>query len=156
MKMFMFDGTPAEIGEVLRGIQPGVGLKAYQSEPTTEANSPITERTSEDSPRRFVTDEFARRVLTRLPVSEPMKAVLKALLPTGENWTPMTELCRLTGYSKAQFSGLMGAFGRRMAHTENFDQDAYFFDYQWSEQLHSWEYRLPNQVADAIRAVDLF
>jgi hypothetical protein len=45
----------------------------------------------------------------------------------------------------------MGAFGRRMSHTDNYEQGAYFFDFRWNHETDAWDYRLPETVREALR-----
>ena len=136
---------------------------------TTEVASPSPPRLSErtvpagqDSSAPEQTDEaedktivvtaaFARHVLTRLPLSRAMKKVLRALLDAHPDWLPPPALHRAAGYSKpAQFRGLMGAFGKRMANTEGYDPEAHFFEYRWNEDENVWECRLPDTVREAL------
>ena len=104
-----------------------------QSQPVKTVSAP--EQTDEAEDKTIVvTAAFARHVLTRLPLSRAMKKVLRALLDAHPDWLPPPALHRAAGYSKpAQFRGLMGAFGKRMANTEGYDPEAHFFEYRWNE-----------------------
>ena len=67
------------------------------------------------------------------------------------DWLPSPALHRAAGHSRpAQFRGLMGAFGKRMANTEGYDPEAYFFECRWNEDENVWEYRLPDTVREAL------
>ena len=66
----------------------------------------------------------------------------------------LSDLHRVSGYKPQQFAGLMGAFGRRMSHTEGYDGAAHFFDYQWNEDQEAWEYSLPETVYQALNPTE--
>lgn len=146
MKMFVFEGTPEEISAVARSILPvATGDLALSVELQDETRAQSAER-----PTRFVTVDFARRVLNRRPVlSKALKRVLKALNDAHPDWLLLTELHSAAEYTPAQYAGLMGAFGRRMSHTEGYDKDVHFFEFRWNDEEDAWEYRLPV----AVRAV---
>lgn len=151
MKMFVFEGTPEEISAVARSILPattgdvGVSLEVQDG----------ARAQSSDQPTRFVTVEFARRVLGRRPVlSKPLKRVLKALNEAYPEWILLSGLHSAARYTPAQFAGLMGAFGRRMSHTDGYDKDAHFFDFRWNDDEEAWEYRLPETVREVLNPDD--
>ena len=104
---------------------------------------------SSDRPTKFVTAEFARRVLGRRPVlSKPFKRMINALNDAYPEWMLLRDLHSAAGYTPAQFAGLMGAFGRRMSHTDGYDKDVHFFDFRWNDEGDAWEYRLPESVRE--------
>ena len=144
--MFVFEGTPEEISAVARSMLPATtGDIALSLEVQDEARAQSSER-----PTKFVTVDFARRVLGRRPVlSKPFKRVLGALNDAYPDWMLLRELHSAADYTAAQFAGLMGAFGRRMAHTEGHDKDADFFETRWNDDEEAWEYRLPATVYEA-------
>ena len=84
-----------------------------------------------------------------------MTAVLTTLHAADENWVSSARLYGVSGYSTAQFAGLMGAFGRRLVHTPGYDDEAHFFDYRWNEETKAWDYRLPASVRGALEAAGL-
>ena len=146
--MFVFEGTPEEISAVARSMLPAttgdvaLSLEVQQD----EARSQSSER-----PTKFATVEFARRVLGRRPVlSKPFKRVLKALNEAYPEWTLLSDLHSAAHYTPAQFAGLMGAFGRRMSHTDGYDKDAHFFEFRWNDDEDAWEYRLPVTVREVL------
>ncbi|KRB18265.1 hypothetical protein ASD99_31030 [Mesorhizobium sp. Root695] len=153
MKMFMFEGTPEEISQVVQKMQPGEQVMAI---PVTNApKQPLPPGAAGDG-SKFVTVDFARRVLTRIPLSTGMLAVLKKLYEAHPDWASSAELYEASNYSMKQFSGLMGAFGRRMAGTSAYDDEADFFDYQWDHTASAWQWRLPDSVREALEAEHLF
>lgn len=148
MKMFVFEGTPEEISAVARSMLPATTSDVALS---LEVQDGVRSQ-SADQPTKFVTEEFARRVLGRRPVlSKPFKRVLMALNEAYPGWMLLSKLHSAADYTPAQFAGLMGAFGRRMSHTDGYDKDAHFFAFRWNEEHDAWEYRLP----DSVRAVQL-
>lgn len=124
-----------------------------RSSSTEESIAEVESEAIDDSGgKRFVTVEFAREVLTRLPLSPAQSAVLKALYDAGaEEYVTTTELVRALGYGSGhQLAGVMGAFGRRIANTKGFDENATFFEMRWNETAAAWEYRLPANVRKAL------
>lgn len=150
MKMYVFEGTPDEIQKVVQSMEPMTA--AGQAPVETE------ERTVEgdfDGETKFVEIDFARRALSRLKLSDPFKATMKALSEAYPEWVPILELHKASKYSSAQFAGLMGAFGRRLSHTKGYNEESHFFDYDWDDATGAWRYRLPESVHEALRLENL-
>ena len=142
------EGTAAEINDVLRAL-PGAATAHTAAVELTDAGIQAT--TSSETPEpesRFVTTRFARRVLGRLKLSTPMKKVLKTLYEAPD-WLSIATLQDAAGYDPAQFAGLMGAFGRRLANTEGYDPDTEFFEWKWADDG-TLNYRLPDTVRRAL------
>lgn len=152
MKLYVFDGTPEEIRDVARGILP-MGTGPALAVEVPEKERPVTMGSDgSGSETKFVTTEFARRVLTRRPHLMPrIQAVLAALSAASGKWVPRSELRRAVDYSPHQFAGLMGAFGRRVSHTEGYDDEAWFIEQDWDEDEQDWVYRLPESVLEALK-----
>ncbi len=146
MKLYVYDGTPDEISQVVQKLQATTpaGSKCDESEGVLLPQDP-------DGPKKFVETDFARRTLSRIKLSDPFKAMIRVLNKAHPEWVHISELHEAAGYKPAQFAGLMGAFGRRMAHTKGYEEDAHFFDYEWDEETEAWKYRLPETVHEAIR-----
>ena len=155
MRMFVFEGSPEEIGQVLKTLGPldVTQITAPQVETKGRPPLPLTPPIGVDEAQdmKFVTVEFARAAMTRISLSEPLKKVLVALRDADPDWVSAAELYKASGYEGQQFAGLMGAFGRRMKHTDGYDEDAYFFDFEWDEDASAWKYRLPDSVIEAMR-----
>ena len=123
MRAFIFEGTAEEVGRVVQAMQP--------SSATSVEPPPTRPTTGDEETWPPVTEEFARRVLTRRRLSGPVKAMLRTLSQVDPgDYVPVADLYEATGYSSSQFAGLMGAFGRRIAHTEGYDENAVFFEYE--------------------------
>ena len=161
------DPEPETLSEFLLGIV-GRGSTEVESlppqqrsgriKPAGDGDSSAVELTEESSENGqiFVTTAFARRVLTRRQVPGAMKKVLKALYEAHPRWLPVSTLQDVTGYVSKQFGGLMGAFGKRMSGTEDYDPEAQFFEYRWNEDECVWDYRLPDTVREALTLEQLF
>lgn len=149
MKMYVFEGTPEEISEVVRTMQP-MTPAFVEAGKASGRPTPISASRSEDGPEKFVTVDFARKTLTRREISDPVKALFRTLYEAGEEFVPSADLYKATDYSVSQFSGLMGAFGRRMANTDGYDEEAHFFDFRWDQEAGAWQYRLPGTVREAL------
>ena len=147
MKMFVFEGTQKEIREVAQSMLPMASDDTVSVKIPEERRSTSLREQSSEQPKKFVSEEFAHRVLTRRPpLSAPVKAVFKALNHAYPGWVPLTDLHVAADYTPQQFAGLMGAFGRRMSHTDDYDADAHFFDYRWNDEREAWGYALPDSV----------
>jgi hypothetical protein len=146
MKMYVFEGTPDEIRQVVKTMEPmtaAVGTSVAVDEPTTPKDS--------DEETKFVDTAFARRALSRIKLSDPFRATMKALSDAYPEWVPIADLHQASDYTSAQFAGLMGAFGRRLSHTQGYDEEAHFFEYEWDDNTGAWKYRLPETVHEALR-----
>lgn len=148
MKLYVFEGTAEELNEVAANLgitstTSVAAVPAVRAEPELAATS-ITDGEEAVSPI------FARRVLKRRDISEPMKAVLTALYNAGEEMIGISKLCDASNYTRPQFAGLMGAFGRRISHTQGYDGETYFFKTLWDEDKEEWAYSLPSSVRDAL------
>jgi hypothetical protein len=153
VRLVELEGTAVEINEVLPTIQPMPAGNVMSGEPPEDTSSAAA-KTSE-GPTKFVTVDFARRVLTRLPLSKPFKALIQTLNEAHPNRVLSAPLYDATGYNAAQFAGLMGAFGRRVTHTEGFEKGTYFFDYKWNGEANQYEYRFPESVREAVSLENL-
>lgn len=144
------EGTPTEMIEVIQALPEATKLRAVAVELTDEAVSSETPSESAETDSSVVSTRFARRALTRLGLSPPMRKVLTALFEAHPGWLSLPTLHGIADYTPAQFAGLMGAFGRRLANTEGYDSDLAFFEYKWNEDEEVWDYRLAKTVCDAL------
>ena len=78
-----------------------------------------------------------------------------ALYEAHPNWLSQATLREASGYEPAQYAGLMGAFGRRLANTEGYDPEAYFFEWKWDDDEEAWVCRLPDTVREALTLENL-
>ena len=150
MKLYVYDGTPDEISQVVQKLQ---ATTPAESRPNESDDAFLSQ--DPKGPKKFVETDFALRTLSRIKLSDPFKATIRALDKALPEWVHISELHEASGYKPAQFAGLMGAFGRRMAHTEGYDGEAHFFDYEWDEDTEAWKYRIPDSVHEAIRLMGL-
>ena len=158
MKM-TFEGSPEEIAKIVRAIQ----LDASNFVSASASEKPLVSTTDEsgdsdtdpNGPTKFVTTEFARRMLSRRRLSEKQKIVFKTLADAHPDWVSRDELCIATDYDAHGLAGLMGALGRRASHTDGYDPDAWLFDMKWNEEARAWDYRLPDTVLEALRLEDI-
>jgi hypothetical protein len=149
VKLVLIEGTPEEVLSVAKGLEVGAA-----SSPS-EASLAATTADVAPGERVFVSTDVARKVLSRRPLSHEQKTVLTILAKRHPGWVPAAELQAATGYSTAQFAGLMGAFGRRFSHTEGFAEGSLLFDFQWNYEKGAYDYRLPDTVLEAMKAEKL-
>lgn len=144
------EGTAEEIGNALKALQPTGALYTTALELHSHVTRAEAEPEFSDAEEAFVSTEFAKRALKRLPISKPMKEVLKNLYKKGKRSLSTKELHDVAGYTPPQFAGLMGAFGRRLANTKGYDSNRQFFDWRWNEDKNTWDCRLPESVRKAL------
>ena len=144
------EGTPEEVSEVLRVLPGTAMLHTAAVELTDKVDSSANDSESAKSDSSVVTTRFARRVLTRLGLSPPMRKLLTALYEAHPDWLSLRTLHGITDYRPSQFAGQMGAFGRRMVNTEGYDSGLTFFQSRWNEDEDTWDYRLPDTVCEAL------
>ena len=74
------EGTAAEISQVLRGLPGAATVDTAAVELTDKVVLRTTDSETSAAESRFVTTRFARRALTRLKLSKPMRNLLRAAL----------------------------------------------------------------------------
>jgi hypothetical protein len=137
------DGTPEEIGALIRSL----GLDV-----TSTSTPPVKKP---ENGREFVSVDVAFRALKRRPLSHEQSLILKLLRDHHPSWTSAKVLQEAAGYSRSQFAGLLGAFGKRVAATEGYKTGTWFFDQQWDYDLDCNVYRLPDDVLTAVQRAGL-
>jgi hypothetical protein len=149
MRAFMFEGTPEEVTEAMKKLGAGsVGLPATSTSAKTDG---ADDGDDDDDEVEYVDVGVARRTVTRIPLSNEQKIVLKTLYGAGEDGVLASKLQSLTKYSKGQFAGLMGAFGRRVSHTRGYVDGSLFFRQDWDDEEGCYRYWLPETVRDAVK-----
>lgn len=155
MKMFVFEGTPAQLAEMAKSMGASA-LAISSAQPSTpEKATPEDDAEKEaqdDEGILFVTTEFARKVINRRALSKEQRKLLVTLGNASPAWSLATKLQSILGYSPAQFAGMMGAFGRRVTHTPHYVNDSWFFDQEWVVDEGCYKYRLPETVIAALKA----
>ena len=149
-QVIRLEGTPEEIGEALKFL-PSAGTPHTTDVEMNghDATDDVTDNATEPE-ETFVSTEFAKRALHRRPLSPQMKNVLKKLYEAHPGSLSTEELHDAAGYTPPQFAGLMGAFGRRLSHTNGYDADRHFFDWRWNDDRGVWDCQLPDTVRQAL------
>ena len=154
MKLLIVEGTVEEIREVIPMLQPFTSETPILSPQIDEPKPDSAAHQSND--KKPVTVEFALRALTRRPLSQPQRKVLKALYDAHPKHLTSPALQEVAGYgSSHQLAGLMGAFGRRLSNTAGFDENAEFFKWRRDDKTGIWEYRLADSVLEALKRAGL-
>lgn len=144
MKAVILDGTPNEIGEALKAMNIKMENIAVTQEIETKSN--------ENEEAVGMPKVFARRVLTRIGLAPSQKTMLKAIYDSGDGGILGSELLDILEYSQAQFRGMMGAFGRRIANTDGFSNDfTSFFLWEWDSEASSYRYWLDGETRAAVK-----
>ena len=76
--------------------------------------------------------------------------MLKTLRDNHPKWTSAKELEKATAYNSNQLAGLLGAFGKRVAATDGFDDGMVLFDYEWSYDEDCYFYRLDEDTLQGV------
>lgn len=148
MRLLVFEGSASEISEALKGLPAGSVVATIAD--AGDAGVPEDDDTEEEE-RQFVSVEVARRVLSRRSLSREQRAVLKLIYHAHPNTVAASELQSKIKYSKPEFAGFMGAFGRRLARTKGYVDGTWFFDNNWDDDEMCNLYRLPESVREAMR-----
>lgn len=132
------EGTPDEIATLLQRMSVNVPTADMPREPSATAG------------RHYVSEDVAFRALKRRSLSIPQGIVLAKLKVNYPAWTLAKDLQTVTGYNRNQLSGLFGAFGKRIAATDGYLPDTWFFDVEWNYDADCYQYRLPPTVLSAV------
>ena len=153
MRVYVFEGTPEEIREAVKALPEHHATAQVEvwEEDHAEAEAGPAERTTEG----WAGVDLARRALSRRPLSEELQKVLVALYEANLDRVSAPTLQGLIKYSRSQFSGMMGAFGRRLTHTRGYVDPTWFFDREWDQDNGHNTYRLPESVREAMRLEQL-
>lgn len=145
MRMIVYEGTPEEIAAFRAALD-----RQGEDKPPASAPAP------HPSVQGFVSTDIARKVLTRRPLSAEQRLVLHTLYDAGEQWTAAPILQSYLNYSKSQFAGLMGAFGRRLSQTSGHKPNTWLFEQEWNYEEGYNLYRLPASVRSALADMEGF
>ena len=148
MRMYMFDGTPQEIAEVLETMKISL-------ENTVSVKPSPTPSETEGGSTKFVTREFASLVLKRRALTPWTKAMFRKLLDAHPGWVSIAELCEALGCTPETARGVIGGFGTRMVRTDGYVEERQFFQFQWNDQSEAWDYRLSDTACEALQDVNL-
>jgi predicted transcriptional regulator with HTH domain len=149
VRLLMIDGDAEEVTHVLNNASIAQSAERVIA-PAAAGKSPAAVSANGDDEKIFVTTEVARRVFKRRPLSKEQKRVLLLLVKAYPDWMSATELQTAIDYSPAQFAGLMGAYGRRLSHTDGYVNGSWLFDAEWNYENKCYDYRLPETVRKAI------
>lgn len=147
MKAIILDGTPDEIAEALNGMKVGIGKSNLHHDAISLQNN-----NDDDADCLEIPKFFAKRVLSRIGLSENQKILLKSIYDTGDDGILTSELTDALKIDQSQFRGVMGSFGRRVTGTDGYSTDyAPFIDWEWDSEAGSCRYRLVGEVREAVK-----
>ena len=149
MKVTIFEGTPQEIAAVFPGLGSSGASAVVISEGAPPAQ-PVAEDASAGSSIKYVSLQLAKDVLMRRRLAPEQRLVLKTLYDQPTRMVSALELQKVLKYTRPQFSGLMGAFGRRLANTPGHASE-WFFRQEWDYSSACYVYSLPETVREAMR-----
>jgi hypothetical protein len=113
-----FEGTPDEFAKVAH-LFPGTLVGAAAGPNAAES---IEAESSE------ITPKLVLLVLTRRMLSSDIRKVLKALVQAGPDGMATGEIATAVGITWQTLSGVMGAFGRRVASTPGWPASVSFIE----------------------------
>ena len=144
------EGTPEELSQAFPNLMRSAAMPS-------DARADAPPEAPADAPwptlkhRPDVTVDFARKVLTRRPLSPEQRLVLVTLYEAFPSWVAIADLQAKVKYKPSQFTGLMGAFGRRIATTAGLVTGSRFFVQEWDPKAKAQRYSLAGSVAEAMR-----
>ena len=140
-------GTPEEIAAIIEAVQ---AAKVAQ---TTIQQS--DQREAPDEPPKFVSVEIMHRALTRRPLTENTKIMLRTLCEAEEagRYVSRATLCQATDLTLAQLNGVLGKFGARIIGTNGYDGTSSYLEYGRNELNGEGTYRLPEALCDIVHEV---
>ena len=148
MKVYVVEGTLEEIVTIFPGLGSSSPLVPEALAITsTAAVSPPSESGDEDG---AVSVEVARQVLTRRELWPKQLQLLQELYHAHPGTISGSEIQEKIGYSRPEFSGFMGAFGRRLTHTPGYEPQTWFFMQEWDGEQGTYNYSLPATVRQAM------
>lgn len=133
------EGTVEEVAKLL-GLLSG----------EVASDGPESKASSLGGPSPFISEGLAYDALTRRPLGIISAKMLRTLDKAGDGWTAAPELQKTLGLSTREFAGLLGAFGKRISHTDG-EGSRTFFDQYWDQENGYNLYRLPPSVRSALR-----
>jgi hypothetical protein len=141
----VLEGTVEEIEKIIQNIEK----KSEQASAKDTERDDADDASEVSGEKKYVSVKFARHMLKRRNLSVEQLLVLTTLY-NSEEPVLATELQSALSYSTRQFSGLMGAFGRRLTHTDGYEQDSWFFVQEWQMDKGCNAYSLPPSVREAL------
>ena len=146
MKLWRFEGTAEEFSAVASSL---MGAEVSPMAVAPEADM-VETLSLDDQDIRFVTEDEARHILTRLELSENMKNMLRVLYKAKGRMLS-EDIRDEIGLNSDQFRGMTGAFGRRTAYSV--PGHVRFFDAQWEGESGQFSWLLPDAVKVVLKEV---
>ena len=140
-------GTPEEIAAIIEAVQ------AAKTVQTTIQQT--DQREAPDEPPKFVSVEIMYLALTRRPLTENTRIMLKTLCEAEEagRYVSRATLCQATGLTLAQLNGVLGKFGARVIGTNGYDGTSSYLEYSRDESTGEGTYRLPEALRNGVREI---
>jgi predicted transcriptional regulator with HTH domain len=141
------EGTPSEIFDFIRHYRSqSVTDRAYESD-TGDAVIGAEEAST-------IPEQFAYRVLKRIPLSKAQKGLLLYLKGQSPKWTLASEIHEEFSWDGTQLGGVLGGLGRRLTATSGYKSTYHMWEWRWDEDEGEWKYRLPDAVVAALERIE--
>lgn len=142
------NGTLEEIAAIVETMQKEKSKMTISSE--------VGRMAVVDEPIEIIPAELMYRALTRVPLTENTRNMLKILYEAedDEGYVPRSTLWHAIGLENdTQLNGVLGKFGMRVKRTPGYDGKSRYFKYKKRDQTDEWCYRLPDELRDVVRKV---
>lgn len=154
MKFSIFEGSTEEFEKVYPLFKPEPQSVVVNTDlQENGASDPIGDTTEEPpkkQPAKALTEKAAMNFLTRRPLSQYQKAILKSVYEAGDTGTTNSQMAKRIGCDVASVKAAMRTFGRRVAHTDGWPDGLSAFKQQWEEDQN--RYHLHSAVRSVIES----
>lgn len=147
MRALLLEGTAEEVNAILSNEalrDSGFGTVGGAAPPPAGSDS-----------QQYISEAFAINMLQRRPLSKEQITILRTLYAAHPKMVSAATLAKKLGFEPRQFSGLMGAFGNRLTHTQGWKKDHWFFRQEWNNNESCHQYGLPESVRTALQKINL-
>lgn len=140
-------GSPEEIASILKAVQSAKNALA--------TNHKSGQRTTRAEEAEFVPVEIMQRALTRRPLTENTRIMLKTLCDAGDagRYVSRSTLCETTGLTLTQLNGVLGKFGARVMGTHGYDGNSSYLEHGKNEVTGEGSYRLPEALCGVVHQI---
>lgn len=145
MEAIFLRGTQQEVSEALAKLRS-------ESSSDVSATVLVNEqggKEANDQAPGAMSEQFAYRVLTRIPLVDSMENVMETISNAYPAKVPAGDLEKASNMFGRRFTGMMGAFGRRVAHTDGYPDGTFYFVQRWEGK--EYHYTFSEPVLRAVR-----
>lgn len=127
MKLHVFEGTPEEIKQVWEGMNTQATAPQAMKTTTQGGSHAVEAPENDEQDDEPASIEFCRSVLGRRFLPDTQRKMYQAAYAAYPDNLGYKELEKELGYTPAQMAGFWGAHGRRVTHTEGYEDSGELF-----------------------------